>query len=178
MQMSRSWRLVGLTFVLAACGVVDNGDALQSDGAVKAPSSDTSPGTQEDLAGGGSGACVEFYSPDALRSRAFAFDGTVVRVGPSVSDRGDAGDLGMPGVTFAVNEWFLGGASEEITVDMQGLGETGEGDLLIREGSRLLLSGEPRWGGGPLDQPVAWGCGFSRLYDEDTAASWRRSTHP
>jgi hypothetical protein len=40
-------------------------------------------------------------------------------------------------------------------------------------GSRLLVSGEARWGGSPLEHPIAWGCGFSRNYDPETATTWR-----
>jgi len=29
-------------------------------------------------------------------------------------------------------------------------------------GSRLLVSGEPRWGGGALTNAIAWGCGFTQ----------------
>jgi hypothetical protein len=42
-------------------------------------------------------------------------------------------------------------------------------------GSRLLVSGEPRWGGTPLEDPIAWGCGFTRYYDSGTAKSWKQA---
>ena len=51
---------------------------------------------------------------------------------------------------------------------------TGEaGGYVYDIGSRLLVSGEPRWEGSPLDAPIAWGCGFARYYDPQTAAVWR-----
>ncbi len=40
-------------------------------------------------------------------------------------------------------------------------------------GSRLLVSGEARWGGSPLEDPIGWGYGFSRYYDPETATAWR-----
>jgi hypothetical protein len=40
-------------------------------------------------------------------------------------------------------------------------------------GTRLLVSGAPRWGGSALTDAIAWGCGFTRYYDEATANSWR-----
>lgn len=40
-------------------------------------------------------------------------------------------------------------------------------------GTRLLVSGEPRWGGGALTDAMAWGCGFTRYYDKATADNWR-----
>lgn len=128
------------------------------------------------LPDGGTASCVEYYAPKALTGRAFAFDGVVVEVGPSVSDRGDGADLGLPGVTFEVREWFSGGRADTVTVDMQPL-TTGSADpsdpgYAYGIGSRLLVSGEARWGGSPLEDPIAWGCGFSRYYDPETAAAW------
>lgn len=39
-------------------------------------------------------------------------------------------------------------------------------------GARLLVTGEPRWGGHPLDDPVAWSCGFTQPWTADAAESW------
>ena len=39
-------------------------------------------------------------------------------------------------------------------------------------GTRLLVSGEPRWGGDALDEPIAWPCGFTRPWTEEEAAEW------
>ncbi|TQM96687.1 hypothetical protein FB476_1576 [Ornithinimicrobium humiphilum] len=98
-------------------------------------------------------------------------------MGPSVSDRGDDGDLDLAGITFDVREWFVGGDADEVIVDLQSVGEpTAEEAMPVQVGTRLLVSGEPRWEGAPLDSPIAWGCGFSRYYDEQTATAWREST--
>ena len=43
-------------------------------------------------------------------------------------------------------------------------------------GTRLLVSGTPRWGGAPLADPIAWGCGFTRYYSRATAAEWSTAT--
>jgi hypothetical protein len=123
-------------------------------------------------------ACVEKYEPEALKRRAFAFDGVVLAVGPPVSDRGDGADLGGPGVTFRVREWFSGGSAYTVTVDLTSVSkpDTDQGDEIggpYGIGSRLLVSGEARWGGSPLTSPIAWGCGFSRYYDQETATTWR-----
>jgi hypothetical protein len=101
----------------------------------------------------------------------------VLAVAGSVSDRGDEADLGLPGVTFGVREWFSGGRGDTVTVDVQ-LPTTGSSDPSdpgygYGVGSRLLVSGEARWGGSPLEFPIAWGCGFSRYYDPETATAWR-----
>lgn len=115
--------------------------------------------------------CVETYSPAALGDRAFAFDGTVRDIGEGRDD------LGYVPVTFDVRQWFRGGGAAQVTVAMPPPGQVDSagGDTLTYDvGARLLVSGEPRWGGKPLDDPVAWLCGFTRSYDEATAAQWRR----
>ncbi|UER54311.1 hypothetical protein HJG43_06910 [Kineosporiaceae bacterium SCSIO 59966] len=82
----------------------------------------------------------------------------------------------MP-VTFRVLEWFRGGDAARITVAMPSSGQVDSASdeaLTYGVGTRLLVSGEPRWGGAALDDPVAWLCGFTRSYDDATAAQWRR----
>lgn len=156
-----------LAFVLTACA--DDG------------SSDTSDRPRASRTGSlpdnGSASCVESYTPQAVAARSFAFDGEIVKIGPSVSDRGDGGDLNLPGVTFKVHEWFAGGKTDIVTVDIQspatGSGLSKDGDDAYGVGSRLLVSGEARWGGSPLNHPIAWACGFSRYFDPETAAEWR-----
>jgi len=119
--------------------------------------------------------CVEEYSPTAVAGRAFAFDGTVTAIGQSVTDRGDSGDLGYAGVTFAVEEWFVGDGPATFTVDLGAPEKVpmSEAGASYGIGTRLLVSGEDRWGEGGLVDPIAWGCGFTRYYDEETAAAWR-----
>ena len=101
-------------------------------------------------------------------------------VGPSVSDQGGEADLELPGVTFEVREWYVDGTGDTVTVDMPWTARDADVGLLTRgdafgTGSRLLISGEPRWGGAPLDAPIAWSCGFSRYYDEKTASTWQET---
>jgi hypothetical protein len=120
--------------------------------------------------------CVVGYSPAELRKRGFAFDGTVLKV---VEDPGGA----MPSylLTFQVHEWFkpLGGGS---TLTVRTITPPqGSGDYVSVEfphytvGSRLLIAGEPQWGGtNPLKDPAATGCGFSRAYNAGDAATWRK----
>ena len=126
------------------------------------------------LADSGFMSCVESYDGgDSVAGRAFAFDGTVTAIGPARTDREP--DSQSVGVRFEVNEWFAGGNTATVVVDM-----TRPDIVRVEEmapaygvGTRLLVSGEPRWGGAPLDDPIAWGCGFTRYYDEATAGSWR-----
>jgi hypothetical protein len=112
--------------------------------------------------------CVEFYAPDMLAGRAFGFDGTVVGIGSSSVGPAD----GYVPVTFTVHRWFRGGAAATVVVAMPpsegSFGRQGP----YRVGSRLLVSGEPRYGGAPLADPVAWACGFTRWHSPDDAAAW------
>lgn len=121
--------------------------------------------------------CVESYAPTAVPTRAFAFDGEVVAVGPPVSNHSDGADLDVVGVTFTVHEWFAGHSGDTFTVDMlppdQGSDASSEDGPAYAVGSRLLVSGEPRWGGRPDESPIAWTCGFTRYYDQETADQWR-----
>ena len=130
------------------------------------------------LPDGETSSCVMSYAASAVGELGFAFDGVVVDVGASVSDRGDGADLGLAGVTFEVREWFSGGEGRTVTVDMlppSTAAILSDVDYAYGVGSRLLVSGQPRWGGSPLQQPIAWGCGFSRYYDSATATAWREA---
>lgn len=119
--------------------------------------------------------CVEQYSPREVMDRAFAFDGTVAAIGPGNTDRGDEGDLGYAGVTFEVHEWFRGGDTPTITIDLEPPGATVEGRPAYDVGTRLLVSGEHRWGGSSDADLLGWGCGFTRYHDPVTAEAWRRA---
>jgi hypothetical protein len=178
---------LGLLAALGACAgkvtASDSGPAQQEgdhrvlDGDDPDESPNPTAGRTGPLPDGRAASCVESYAPKAVIGRAFAFDGVVVEVGPSVSDRGDGADLGLPGVTFEVREWFSVGRADTVTVDMQspttGSADPSEPGYAFGVGSRLLVSGEARWGGSPLKDPIAWGCGFSRYYDPETATAWR-----
>jgi hypothetical protein len=49
----------------------------------------------------------------------------------------------------------------------------GDDTPLYEEGTRMLISGEPRWGGQPLDDAIAWSCGFTSYYEVNVADEWR-----
>jgi hypothetical protein len=125
---------------------------------------------------GAAASCVVGYSAAELQKRGFAFDGTVLKV---VEDPGGA----MPSylLTFQVHEWFkpLGGGST-VTVRTitppQGSGHDVSAEFPdYTVGTRLLIAGEPQWGGSNLlKDAFAWGCGFSRPYTPDDAATWRK----
>lgn len=97
--------------------------------------------------------CIKEYDADAVASRGFAFDGTVVGIDDA-------------GVTFEVHEWFVGDQPATVTVRMGGPTQPGmsESAPSYSVGTRLLVSGE---------EDTAWACGFTRYYDEQTAATWR-----
>lgn len=178
---------LGLLAAVSACageGAASDTGAASQEGDARVLGGSGPDGSQNPTADrrgplpdGGAASCVESYDPKAVMGRAFAFDGVVVAVGDSVSDRGDEADLGLPGVTFEVREWFSGGRGHTVTVDVQppttGSTDSSDPGYAYGVGSRLLVSGEARWGGSPLESPIAWGCGFSRYYDPETATAWR-----
>lgn len=124
--------------------------------------------------------CVQQYDLTTLRQVAFAFDGTVSRISATRPplDRSDALD-GYYSVTFIVHEWFLAGDPTTVTLDMMSTPSAGRvGSAMGTNfglGTRLLVSGVPRFGGRPLQAPVAWPCGFTRDYDPSTAVAWRQT---
>ena len=128
--------------------------------------------------GGAGASCVETYSASTLVNRDFSFDGTVLAIGLGATNKPGMGELEIAAVTFRVNEWFKGGTGDTVAVDM---GPPTPGDAsqepAYEEGTRLLVSGEPRWGGQPLDDAIAWSCGgFTRYYEPAVADAWRRAT--
>lgn len=123
------------------------------------------------LAGSETANCAFDYNAETLADRGFAFEGVIIAVGP---EGGSGYPLQDRIVTFSVTHWYKGGSGNEVSLDMWGPGVgTGSGyGVAYSIGTRLLVSGEPRWGGAPLDDAVAWPCGFTRYYDEATAAFW------
>jgi hypothetical protein len=137
------------------------------------------------LGGGGAASCAFGYSPAMVAQRAeFAFDGTVIAVGASISNHGGAGDLPwLAGVTLRVNAWFKGGTAATVVVDLPAplAADVGLEDVVAPQygvGTRLLVSGAPRWGGAdPLASAIAWGCGgFTRYYSPADAVRWAAAT--
>ncbi|MGC4768417.1 hypothetical protein ACLQ25_05460 [Micromonospora sp. DT44] len=127
--------------------------------------------------------CVKAYAPETLAEQAFAFDGTVTGIGPARTERGANPPLDLRSVKFQVHTWFRGGSAGTAVVDMSppaagaGTGDaTSEAGPAYQVGTRLLVSGMPRWGGAPLADPIAWGCGFTRYYSPTTAAEWATAT--
>ena len=120
--------------------------------------------------------CVSLYSPETVRDRAFAFDGTVKSVETRVDPKlpAELARLGsqsqeLPWVTFKVNQWFKGGESPEVAIWVPR--HAPEGVWPLEPGDRLLAAGEYRWGQPPED-PLAWGCGFTQLYTPEAAEQW------
>ncbi|GAA2635631.1 hypothetical protein [Paractinoplanes durhamensis] len=135
------------------------------------------------LAFGAAQQCVKAYSPRTVAENTFAFDGTVTGIGPARTERSpQPGRLDLRSVTFQVHTWFKGGSAGTAVVDMDApaVGSTtgGEGVPAYQIGTRLLVSGMPRWGdAAPLTDAIAWGCGFTRYYSPSMAAAWAAATH-
>lgn len=130
-----------------------------------------------------SASCVEGYDLTALKDRAFAFDGTVSHTTDMQPPTDGSGALdGYLTVTFNVHQWFKGGDQGTVTLDMIGpmINSVQQRRYSVQQmsygvGTRLLVSGEPRFGGPPLQAAIGWPCGFTRYYDKDTAASWHQA---
>jgi len=124
--------------------------------------------------------CAEVYDLTTLKRRAFAFDGTVTHIAAMLPPADGSGALaGYVTVTLTVHEWFRGDDQATVAVGMLSVPAPGrmgspEGTS-FDVGTRLLVSGEPRIGGRPLQDPIAWGCGFTRISDQATAAAWRQT---
>lgn len=108
--------------------------------------------------GNGIGSCVEVYSPEAVASRDFAFDGTLTAID---------GDQ----ATFMVNEAFSdeptsGGAVTLTASGMSGTSTSSAGGPTLTVGERYLVAG---------DEMFVWACGFTQPYDESVAAQWREA---
>jgi hypothetical protein len=162
-----------LAAILSGCG---QGPGVPPTGPSPTLTAGSTPQRQGDVFGSNvAGSCVEAYSPATLAKRALAFDGTVTTIGqPSPSGR-EVADPYVP-VTFAVNRWLRGGHGAQVTVAMFPPDTTTTVDNApYGIGSRLLVSGEDRWGSPSLDSPVAWACGFTRWYTDADAQTWQRA---
>lgn len=170
--------------LLSACGGTGGADLADSVPTSASPTADATPVMPKALSrsgavdsGGASASCVETYSGATIDNRDFAFDGTVVAIGPGATSNSGSGGLGTAAVTFRVNEWFKGGSDDTVTVDMGASTSSAKHQApAYEEGTRLLVSGEPRWGGEPLNEAIAWSCGFTRYYEPAVADEWRRRT--
>jgi hypothetical protein len=161
-----------LAFGLLGTGCAGEDPPAQTQAPVEAETSGSSSSSTDIAA-----SCVEVYSPETLANRAFALDGTVASIETRADPKLPAGERETPWVTFDVNRWFLGGSGETVGIWMDGVNiETSAGTVNAEPGMRLLVAGEPRWGGDPLDDPLAWTCGFTQDWTEQAAAEWKAAT--
>lgn len=117
--------------------------------------------------------CVEVYGLNTLLNRSFAFDGTVLSIEVRTDPQLPAGEQEVPWVMFDVHRWFKGGQTEAVGVWIENLNiGTPSGTIEAEPGIRLLVSGEPRWGGAPLDDAIAWPCGFTRPWSRELSSEW------
>jgi hypothetical protein len=129
--------------------------------------------------GGNAASCA--FGPDerTLPQRAVAFDGTVLAIGPGRTNRPGAARWGYVSITFHVNRWFKGGRGPTATVDVlrsfRGGPMTEDGPPPFDIGTRMLVSGDHRWGGRSFDDVFAQGCGFTGYYGSREAALWQRA---
>jgi hypothetical protein len=155
-MIHRALASVALVVILASCA-----DGITSD---------SSTGSKPD---GDAASCVEIYGPDTLAKRSFAFDGTVLSVEVRTDPQLPVGEQEIPWVMFHVHRWFEGGEEATVGVWVENLNiDTSVGTVQAEPGTRLLVSGEPRWGGAPLNDAIAWPCGFTRPWSEQLSTEW------
>jgi hypothetical protein len=174
--VTRNRRIVVTAIVLVLIAAVSAGTWFAGDRSPVGPEAQILSSRVGAVSGAVGSSCVETYDLVRLKNRAFAFDGTVSQT--DVMKPPADGTVALDGylaVTFHVNKWFRGGVQGTVTVDMIGPLMSPDQELSYGVGSRLLVTGEPRFGGSPLKDAVAWGCGFTRYYDQATAASWRQA---
>lgn len=119
------------------------------------------------------------YSPALVAGKDVALDGTVTDIGEQRFPRlpGETEADGYFAVTLRVHDWYRGGPGETVTLHMGSPYLTtpdGENALTYDIGTRLLVSGMV----GDIEGrgPISEGCGFTRYYDETTAAEWAAAT--
>jgi opacity protein-like surface antigen len=183
MPMKRLAGTMVLACLLSGCAAASVTQAAEEPKAAAAPQQVVSPQpalrTGPVGESGAAASCVESYNANTIDNRDFAFDGTISSIGPGGTNKVDKGTLDTSAVTFQVNEWFKGGTSTTVTVDLMSPKNNIAGDETpaYEQGTRLLVSGEPRWGGEPLTDAIAWSCGgFTRYYEAAMADEWRQAT--
>jgi hypothetical protein len=148
--------------LLAGCGSESESPAADD------TTSSTTTASPPAMDSEGAASCVAEYSPDTLRERPFAFDGSVVElrdeVDPKAPTEDGGGDVVTTRALFEVHEWFAGGSAPTALVWMMR-------DVAV--GERLLVTGAPRWGGAPLEDAIAWECGFTTSHSTALAEEWR-----
>jgi hypothetical protein len=70
-----------------------------------------------------------------------------------------------------VNHWYKGGTEATVTVEFS-FNRSEDQNIGGGIGTRLLVTGQPRWGGKALDDPTAWGCGFTQMWSAQAAQEW------
>jgi hypothetical protein len=126
-----------------------------------------------------SASCAFTYSPEQLKQRDFAFDGTVVAIEKPSAAYGRHVQLSNLVVTFTVNEWFKpGGGGQTKVLLPANPGHRGDYayGFPYEVGSRLLITGavNPDMASALVNQ-LAWACHFSRFYDKGSAREWRET---
>ncbi len=158
--------MLGLAFALLGAGCGSTARATGPAPAIVSTAPSVGPSSQV-AAQQRSGSCAFAFTDRTLAERAWAFDGTATRESTGLDSHFGA----VPTTTFRVNHWYKGGSAAAVTVEFsfdRSEDQTIHGGI----GTRLLVTGEPRWGGKPLDEPVAWGCGFTQVWTAQAAQQW------
>jgi hypothetical protein len=139
------------------------------------------------LPGDATGDCTG-YTLDRFTERLtepgfFALDGTVTAVEPG-ADLSPEMPTQYSTVTFRVGTWFHGGSGDTVEVFLDPPGSEDSDVRSYGVGTRLLVSGVLGDTARPSGTMTAtedmgffgFSCGYSRYYDEQTAADWAAAT--
>ncbi|WP_375426751.1 hypothetical protein [uncultured Friedmanniella sp.] len=163
-QRRRGLAALAIAGVVAVVGVgIHIGAGPSSAGGADASGAAAAPPTGALRAdtGGLAQSCAVGYTPQTLGQREWAADATVTRIG---------GGSGTVTVDLAVHTWFRGGSGDSLEVRLPSpRAESEDEPPRYAVDTRLLLSGSRSNGGW---QPSA--CGFTRYYDDHTAAVWAK----
>lgn len=120
----------------------------------------TSSGRTGPIASSLPASCAFEYNSKTLAAREWAVDATV----SGLEIHGDAADA-----TLQVHQWYQGGSGREVEARMPSPLLQEDAPPAYGIGTRLLISGD-------RDGTVylGWACGFSRYYDQKTAAAWEK----
>ena len=103
--------------------------------------------------------CAFAYDRTRLEQRDWAVDATVTEIGPGRT---------TATVRLDVHTWYRGGTGDSLSVRLPSPRSTVEdAPPAYAVGTRLLVSGSRRDG-----VRLPWSCGFTRYYDQRTAAVW------
>lgn len=114
--------------------------------------------------------CVQYSPWFVVHNADFAFAGRVTSVGTVRETSGESRYLSVLPVKLKVDEWYVGHYRPRLRVLLPVGFSVDPLPPKVVVGTKLLVSGVDR---GRDGRRVAFGCGFTRYYNDADAAGWR-----